>query len=82
MRAANLNKIFKEDSINNQKNKVLSDIIPLNGCVKCSEFLRILQITMEELKSTQSIVKMLYNEINQLNTSFYSNTNEQIYDKK
>jgi hypothetical protein len=75
-------KSLRKTQINDQKNEVLSDIIPLNECVKCHEFSRILQTTTEELKSTQLNVKMLYDEINQLNTLSHSNTNEQLCDKK
>jgi hypothetical protein len=45
-------------------------------CKRCSEFSRTILTTMEELKSTNLIIKMLHDEINQLNTSSYINSNE------
>ena len=67
-----LNKIQNYD----QNNVVLREGNQRDECTRCSEISRTLQTTAEELKSTQLIIQMLHDEINQLNTSSYINSNE------
>jgi hypothetical protein len=63
-----------------QYNVVLSGSNHRDECTRCSEIAGSLQTMMEELKPTQLIIKMLHDEINQLNASSYVNSSERSND--